>query len=83
MLGLLQQVQQQMATLAKMGRRAALTAEELSSVPEDARTYNTIGRACVLASATAPKFEWTFSHVLTCWHARMQALPGAQGADHR
>ena len=42
------QVQQQMATLAKMGRRAALTAEELSSVPEDARTYNTIGKAYVL-----------------------------------
>ena len=39
------QVQQQIAVLANSGRRAALTAEELSSVPDNARTYNTVGRA--------------------------------------
>lgn len=39
------QVQQQMSSLATSGRRAALTVEELSTVPEDARTYRTVGRA--------------------------------------
>ena len=42
---MLPQVQQQIAVLANSGRRAALTAEELSSVPDTSRTYNTVGRA--------------------------------------
>jgi len=39
------QVQQQMAVLATNGRRAALTVEELATVPDSAKTYRTVGRA--------------------------------------
>jgi hypothetical protein len=39
------QMQQHIAALARKGRRAALTVEELRSVPDDARTYRTIGKA--------------------------------------
>lgn len=39
------QMQQHIAVLARKGRRAALTVEELKAVPQDARTYRTIGKA--------------------------------------
>lgn len=45
----LKTVQQQMAVLANNGRRAALTVEELATVPDTARTYRTVGRAYFLA----------------------------------
>lgn len=43
----LMQMQQHIMVLARRGRRAALTVEELKTVPEDAKTYRTIGKAWV------------------------------------
>ncbi|CAK0764041.1 hypothetical protein CVIRNUC_003118 [Coccomyxa viridis] len=45
----LKSMQQQVAVLARQGRRSALTVEELKGFPEDAKTYRTIGKAYFLA----------------------------------
>jgi len=40
-------LQQQATALISTGRRASLTAKELSALPDGTHTYQSVGRACV------------------------------------